>query len=130
MSNRVVAHCQDGRIVKGLSLDVDPAKPTCQVRSTAGVVTEVALAELKALYLVRKLDGDPKRHESTKVEPADPRLHGAKRVTVQFEDGEKLVGLLHRGSSSEPFFFLVPVDRGSNNIRILVNRAAVVSIEE
>ncbi len=128
MGNRVVAHYLDGRIIKGLNLDVDLAKPTCQVRSLAGAVTEVALAELKALYFVRNFDGDPGRHESTRLAPADPRLHGSTLVTLHFGDGEKLVGLMHRDSSKEPYFFLIPVDRGSNNIRILVNRAAVVSV--
>ena len=129
MSNRVVAHLRDGRIVKGLSRDVDPTKPTCNIMSPAGAVSEVALADLKALYFVRNVSGDPGRHESTQLQPGDPRLHNSHLVTLHFDDGEKLVGLAHRGRPNDPFFFLVPVDRGSNNIRILVNRAAVVYME-
>jgi hypothetical protein len=129
MSNRVVAHCRDGRIIKGLSRDVDPAKATCHISSPSGTVSELALGDVKALYFVRNFSGDPGRHESTTLQPTDPRLHGSLLVTLYFDDGEKLVGLAHRGHPKDPFFFLVPVDRGSNNIRVLVNRTAVVSIE-
>jgi hypothetical protein len=129
MSNRVVAHCRDGKIIKGLSRDVDPPKPTCNITSPAGTASEVALADLKALYFVRSFSGEPGRHESTVLDPKDPRLHNSLFVTVHFDDGEKLVGLAHRGHPDGPFFYLLPVDRGSNNIRILVNREAVASME-
>ena len=29
MANEVVAHYLDGRVVKGVSLDVDPGRPVC-----------------------------------------------------------------------------------------------------
>jgi hypothetical protein len=129
VSNKVVAHYLDGRILKGLSVDVDPSKAICHVRSAGKAPVEVALAELKALYLVRDLEGDPGRHESIRVAPEDSRLHGSTIVTLQFPDGEKLVGLMNRYPPNRPFFFLVPIDRGSNNIRILVNAAAVSAME-
>jgi hypothetical protein len=36
---------------------------------------------------------------------------------------------MNRYPPNRPYYFLVPVDSGSNNIRILVNAAAVVAIE-
>lgn len=129
MSNRVVARYRDGRIVKGMSLDVDAARPSCHVRPEGGQATEVALADLKALFFVRSLEGSPQHHESVRVEPKDPRLHGSTVVRLRFEDGEELVGLTNAYPPTRPFFFVVPVDRESNTIRILVNRAAVVAID-
>jgi len=129
MSLKVVAHYRDGRILKGLSVDVDASKPSCHVRASGGPAVEVKLADLKALYLVRDLEGDPARHESIQVAPDDSRLHGSTLVTLQFPDGEKLVGLMNRYPPNRPYFFLLPVDAGSNNIRILVNAAAVLSLE-
>ena len=129
MSNKVVAHYLNGRILKGLSIDVDVLKPICHVRSSGGPAVEVKLADLKALYLVRDLEGDPGRHESIRVTQGDSRLHGSTLVTLQFPDGEKLVGLMNRYPPNRPYFFLIPVDPGSNNIRILVNAAAVTSLE-
>ena len=129
MSNKVVAHYLDGRILKGLSVDVDSSKASCHVRSSGGPAVEVKLADLKALYLVRDLEGDPGRHESIQVTQGDSRLHGSTLVTLQFPDGEKLVGLMNRYPPNRPYYFLVPADPGSNNIRILVNAAAVTSVE-
>jgi len=129
MSNKVVAHYLDGRILKGLSIDVDVLKPICHVRSSGGPAVEVKLADLKALYLVRELEGDPGRHESTQVAQGDNRLHGSTIVTLRFSDGERLVGLMNRYPPNRPYYFLVPADPGSNNIRILVNAAAVTSVE-
>ena len=129
MSNKVVAHYRDGRILKGLSVDVDSSKASCHVRASGGPAVEVKLADLKALYLVRDLEGDPGRHESIRVTPGDSRLHGSTLVTLQFPDGEKLVGLMNRYPPNRPYFFLIPVDPNSNNIRILVNAAEVTSLE-
>jgi hypothetical protein len=130
VANAVVAHYLDGRLVKGSSLDVDPGRPSCHVRTADRNTIEVKLAELKALYFVRSLDGDPARPRGSTVDPADPRARGAHRVELQFADGERLVGLTGRFPPVRPFFFVLPADGGGNNVRILVNRAAVVRIDQ
>ncbi|MGH7702301.1 MAG: DUF6982 domain-containing protein [Gemmatimonadales bacterium] len=129
MSNQVVARYQDGRLVKGTSLDVDPNRPTCHVRLVAGTAVEVKLQELKALYFVRSLEGNRDHQEGTQVEAADPRTHGSVQVALRFQDGERLVGLTNRYPPNKPYFFVVPVDAKSNNVRILVNRKAVIAME-
>jgi hypothetical protein len=113
-----------------VSLDVDPARPTCHVRTPDGKVTEVKLAQLKALYFVRSLAGDPEHQEGTTIEPSDARVRGAYRIAVTFADGEQLVGLTVRYPPVKPFFFVLPADAVSNNARVLVNRAAVKSMSQ
>ena len=44
--NKVVARFADGRIVKGVSMNVDITKPTCHVRTSDGKMEEVRLAEI------------------------------------------------------------------------------------
>ncbi len=129
MSNLVVARFLDGKVLKGTSLDVDPARPTFHVRPTEGPTLEVKLKDLKALFFVRSLEGDMARHEVRNIDPADPRNHGSTAVSLQFPDGEVMVGLTNRFPPTRPFFFIVPVDAESNNIRILVNRVAVKKME-
>lgn len=124
--NSVVAHLFDGRIVKGQSLDVDPAKPQCHVRTENGVVV-VKLNEVKALFFVRSLSGDPKRMDTQDPDPEDPRKQGATRLELTFTDGERLVAFTNRYPPRGTYFFVVPVDPKSNNTRILVNQAAVRS---
>ena len=129
MNNLVVARYLDGTILKGTSLDVDPTKPAFHLRPPEGVTAEVKLKDLKALFFVRSLEGDMARHETRTLDPGDPRTHGSTAVSLQFPDGEVMVGLTNRFPPNRPFFFVVPVDKESNNIRVLVNRSAVKKIE-
>ena len=130
MANEVVAHLMDGTMIKGTSLDVDPARPIFHVKVPNHDVATVKLADLKALFFVRTLGGDPKAREAREVDPADPRARGAFPEELEFKDGEKASGLMNRFPPKGTFFFVVPVDPKSNNIRILVNHNAVLSIRE
>jgi hypothetical protein len=129
MSSKVVARYRDGRLLKGVTMDVDPARPTFHVRPPAGRAVSVDLSDLKALFFVRTLEGNPAHREQRRLEPGDKRAHGSTIVSLRFADGEEIVGLTIRYPPNRPYFFVVPVDPGSNNIRILVNRAAVVAME-
>lgn len=129
MSNQVVARYRDGRLVKGTTMDLDPAKPTCHVRPPGGKVTEVVLADLKALFIVKTLDGNPAHDEGLTFEPQDRRSAGSTKVEIRFEDGERLVGFTNRFPPNRSHYFVVPADLKSNNIRILVNSKAVKTIE-
>jgi hypothetical protein len=129
LSNLVVAHYLDGRVVKGTSLDVDPAKPTCHVRPPTGPVQDVKLADLKALFFVRSLEGNATREEARTPDPSDPRLKGSSPIALRFRDGESMLALTNRFPPNRPHFFVVPLDPAANNVRILVNRAAVMSME-
>ncbi|HKV07773.1 MAG TPA: hypothetical protein VJ725_06535, partial [Thermoanaerobaculia bacterium] len=56
-------------------------------------------------------------------------VQGGNRGSRTLEDGEMIVGLTIRYPPSRPFFFLLPVDPESNNLRMLINRNAVASME-
>jgi hypothetical protein len=124
--NHVVARFLDGRIIKGQTLDVDPARPTFHIRPPAKPPIEVRLADLKALFFVKDLTGNPKRVEAMEIESDDSRARGAHAIEVEFADGERVVGLTVRYPPVRPFFYILPADEASNNLRILVNRAATV----
>ena len=127
--HKVVARYADGTVVKGTSMNVDPTKPTLHVRTPDGRTAEVLLTDLKALFFVRTLEGDANHEEAMSATPADPRARGSHLVEMRFRDGERLVAFANRYPPVGAFFFVLPVDTGSNNIRILVNRAELVTIE-
>lgn len=129
MNNFVVARYLDGKILKGTCLDVDPTRPAFHVRQPEGLTAEVKLKDLKALFFVRTLEGDMARNEGRTIDPNDLRARGSTAVSLQFPDGEVMVGLTNRYPPNRPFFFVVPVDPESNNIRVLVNRSAVKKME-
>ena len=130
MPNEVVAHLSDGTLVKGVSLDVDPSRPVFHVKVPNHDVATVKLADLKALYFVRTLNGNKDSRETQAVDPNDPRARGSFPLDVEFKDGEKAKVLINRYPPKGDYFFVVPADPKSNNIRILVNRSAIASLKE
>ncbi|MBC7896807.1 MAG: hypothetical protein H7066_15425 [Cytophagaceae bacterium] len=128
MVNSIVARYTDGRIIKGTSLDVAQDRPSCHVRTADGEMVEVELKDLKALFFVKSLEGNKAHIDGDTLDPADPRSRGAKLIEVKFHDGERVVGLAMRFPPNKPFFFLIPADNVSNNLRILVNREQVGSM--
>ncbi len=126
----LVAHFLDGSVRKGMSLDVDPKKPVCHLKTREGETLEIGLAEVKALFFVKTETGRPAHNDAREPVPGDSRLVGTRRVTVRFADGEEIVGLMNRFPPLGNVFFMLPMDPQSNNQRILVNRAAVQSMEE
>lgn len=129
MRNKVVAHYQDGRLIKGTTLNVDPTRPTCHVKTVDDQQAEVVLSELKALFFVKDLDGNPSYQEKKQPQADDARARGSQKIDLHFNDGELIAGFSNNYSSTRSLFFVLPVDPWSNNIRILVNRAAVVKVE-
>ena len=125
MTNQLVARFADGRVLKGTSLDVDPKGPTFHLRTPEGEMVEVTMADLKALFFVRSLAGNPKHADAHEIAPTDPRIRGARLVEVTFTDGEKITALALRFPPNQPYFYLTPVDTSGNNIRILVNSAHI-----
>lgn len=130
LGHLIVAHLKDGKVVKGLSLDVDAKKPLCHLKTDGGGMVEVTLTDAKALFFVKTAGGRKEHQESKEIVPGDSRLVGAKRVRVTFADGEEIIGLMNRYPPITPYFYMLPVDLQSNNIRILVNRAAVKAMSE
>jgi hypothetical protein len=130
LGHLIVAHLKNGKVIKGVSLDVDAQKPRCHLKTENGKTEEIALADAKALFFVKSAVGRKEHQESKDVVPGDSRLVGTRRVRVVFADGEEITGLMNRYPPITNYFYMLPVDLESNNIRILVNRAAVKGMSE
>ena len=130
LGHLIVAHLKNGKVIKGVSLDVDAQKPRCHLKTESGKTEEIALADAKALFFVKSAEGRKEHQESKDVVPGDSRLVGTRRVRVVFADGEEIIGLMNRYPPITNYFYMLPIDLESNNIRILVNRAAVKGMAE
>ncbi len=115
-----VAHYADGTIFKGFTEDLTPSRPSFNLRlADSGERRAIMLADLKAVFRVKSLEGDSKREDNQEGE----RPGYGKKVRVLFKDGEEIVGYTTGYSPERPAFFVFPVDPSSNNDRILaVNR--------
>lgn len=126
----VVARYNDGRVVKGTTVDFLLDRDVLHVTEPPAVAawtrTEVRVPELKALFFVRDLDGDPLHVERMvfDVEPSPTEY----AVEITFGDGEVLRGTTPRYRAARNGFFVVPVDAESNNERCYVVRASARSV--
>jgi hypothetical protein len=127
-TNKVVAGLLDGRRVKGTTRDFSPTRPVLRIGSTSGDSSvTVRLADLKALFFVRSLDGDHIHRMTGFPSPVAARAQG-KKVAVQFRDGELLCGYALAYTPERDGFFLVPADPRSNNLRVYVLAQATTDI--
>jgi len=128
--NKVVARFADGRLVKGMTADFFPNKDAFHVNvggSLAGEAPlEIYTKDLKALFFVKDLIGNPDHVEKKEFDPSSPPA--GRRIRVEFEDGEILVGTTTGYQPNRPGFFLVPADPDSNIDRCYVVAAATESI--
>ena len=130
--NYVVARYRDGRIIKGVTYDFGPQKRGFHVNSLGedvGKVSEVLFPELKAVFFVKSLEGrkgplSPKELSEERPEPAGPI-----KVKITFFDGETLVGTTHGYTVEREGFFIVPLGKDGNNLRIFIISSAVKDVE-
>ena len=126
MLNKVVARFVEGPVVKGMTADFFPNKDVFHL-SVAGVAEdtepiEIRMQDLKALFFVKDLAGDPEHVEANEFDPARPPA--GRRIRVVFKDGEVLVGTTSGYQPGRPGFFIVPADDTSNIERCYVVTAA------
>lgn len=114
--NKLVARFADGRVVKGTTLDFSPAKNLFHVSAAPSPVTDsvaIRREDLKALFFVKDLAGNPLHVEKKQFDSAPPP--GGRRIRAAFKDGEVMVGTTTVYRPGLPGFFLVPADAESNN---------------
>jgi hypothetical protein len=127
--NKLIARFNDGRMVKGLTLDFAPSKSLFHMTvATApmGTPFPIRTEELKALFYVKDYAGDP-THEDTWIFDS-PTPPGAHRIQAFFSDGEVLVGTTTAYHEGIDGFFLKPADPTSNNTLCYVFTSATSEI--
>jgi hypothetical protein len=124
--NKVVVRFADGRIVKGTTADFVPTKDLFHlnlVTDTAGAKPiEINKSDLKALFFVKDFKGDSQHVESNAFDPSRPPA--GRKIRVEFEDGEILVGTTTGYQPGRSGFFVTPVDLSSNMERCYIVTAA------
>jgi hypothetical protein len=120
--NLVVAAYRDGRRVRGRTMDFFPSRPEFHVLEQYGASHKVRLDELKAVFFVRDLHGNPLHERSNRFEPGRPVA--GRKIRVLFDDGELLVGTTQGYEPKRPAFFVSPADPRTNSERCFVVAAA------
>jgi hypothetical protein len=128
--NKVVARFSDGRVVKGATADFSPGKENFHLSVATAPAgeppTEIKTSNLKALFFVKDLVGDPEHVEQKVFDPTRPPM--GRKIKVVFYDGEVLVGTTQGYQPERQGFFLVPADPTSNMERCYVVAGSTLEI--
>jgi len=132
--DKVVAHFKDGRVVKGHTRDFSPERRSFMLQPYSGDSgpVPVFLDDLKAVFHVKTFEGDPNHP------PRGPKIGSiaearfskveeqARRVALQFVDGERLWGYAQLADEETvPGFFFFPTDPSDNNLRVYVVKSSL-----
>lgn len=107
----IVARRLDGGLAKGHAVLFEPGAEVVLEAEPGRAEVRVPAADLKAVFFVKDLQGDPTREDGRSYR--DSQLLG-RRVWVDFADGEQMAGWslsYRRGCEG---FYLFPTDPGSN----------------
>ena len=117
MDNRVVARFVDGRPMKGTTSNFSPVRAKFHLNTAGGKIVEIQLAQLKAVFFVKSLEGNKTYREKKAFDGAKGF---GRKVRCEFRDGEVLTGFTQSYDPTKIGFFITPVDPASNNERIFV----------
>jgi hypothetical protein len=120
--NRVVARFLDGRVLKGTTQDFIPTRPAFHLLPVTGTgpAVTIRLSELKAVFFVKDLDGNPERLDVPAFTGGAAETAYGKKIAVRFPDGELLCGYSLAYRAERDGFFITPMDARGNNDRLFV----------
>jgi hypothetical protein len=119
--NQIVVRFIDGSVKKGHTNDFVPNKTSFHLNNTAGKTEEIKIEYIKAIFFVKDLNGTQGHNYNYK----DNVPGGGKKIQVEFNDGEIIVGYVLGYSPKRQGFFMTPADLGGNNLRIYAQATAV-----
>ena len=125
VSNKVVVQYKDGNILKGSTGDFLPTKPRFHLNVLDGSIKEIQVEELKALFFVKDMEGNKDYNETYE----DVIEGGGKKIEVEFNDGETIVGYVQSYSPDRQGFIMSPADLNSNNERVFVVMTSAKSVK-
>jgi hypothetical protein len=126
-ARKVVARATNGTLIKGYNYDFSPGRRRFHIFPTRDASSDpvpVLLNELKAVFFVRDLAGNPTHHDRKAFLPGE-RPSGRK-IEIVFKDTEVLVGSTEAEIwQTTPGVLLTPADPTSNNLQVYAVSAAI-----
>jgi hypothetical protein len=123
LEHKVVAHFLTKEIKKGIAYDFTSDAPVMHLLRTDDAdkrqVDRINLEVIKAIFFVRNHEGNHLYKEKNEFETGKT-VYG-KKMSVEFHDGEKIVGYSVSNPSQKKRFVMIPADPNGNNLKILIN---------
>lgn len=131
MMNQIIARFQDGKVLRGHTMDFLPAKDRFHLVPAGAAANdkpmEISVGDLKGVFFVKDLKGNAQHRKNNQFDPNAPAM--GRRIRVTFKDGEVLQGFTQGYTPGRPGFFVIPADREGNTERCYVVTAATRDIQ-
>jgi len=130
---KTVIKYKNGKIVKGWVENFNPNRnilfiyPLKEYSDRDKI--DIRLNELKAVFFVKDFVGNRDYEKVRTFEGHNWVTPTQKRIIVHFKDGEKIYGTSYSYNPTKIGFFIYPVDRIDNSIRIFAVNSAVEKVE-
>ena len=125
MDNKVVVHLRDGRLIKGTTTNFSPTREMFHVTRPDGETVEVFLELVKAVFFVKRLEGNRAYRDRKSLQGA---CGVGRKARCEFLDGEVVTGFVASYFPRRNGMFLIPGDPNGNNDRVFVVKAATRSV--
>jgi hypothetical protein len=114
--SKIVARYNNKQVIKGYSNNFFPNKLFFHLETSSGDSHRIDMDKLKAVFFTKDFEGDKDRKDDYSHE-----VRGAgRKMRVEFNDGEVVIGYSLAYSEDRQGFFLTPADVNGNNERIFV----------
>ncbi|MDD5154693.1 MAG: ATPase, T2SS/T4P/T4SS family [Desulfovibrionales bacterium] len=128
-SNKVVVRFLDGRMIKGRCLSFNQQNPVIKVESIdRSSSCDLKWDDLKAVFFVREFEGLARPADDSVQLQASSVSSVGRHVQVEFVDGEVIQGYAEALKTGLRGFFISPLNRRDNNLRIFVPKTAIKNV--
>jgi len=131
--HKAVIKFQNGEIIKGWVENFNPNRDILFIYPLKEYSNkdkmDIKVNSLKAIFFVKDFVGNSEYKKVRTFEGHDWVMPTQKRIIVHFKDGEKIYGTSYSYNPTKIGFFVYPVDRNDNNIRIFAINSAIEKVE-
>ncbi len=122
--SKVVVRLKDKTLLKGKIINFSPFFSFFKVELLNGELVIVNIDTIKAIFFVKSFEGN--KQYTYKYE--DKLSWVGDKITLTFDDGEKMVGYSEHFDFSPKGYFITPADLDGNNTYVFASKSAVNSM--
>ena len=121
---KVVVRLKDKTSLKGKISNFSPLYSFFQLELLNGDSVIVSIDKIKAMFFVKSFEGN--KQYNYKYE--DKLLWAGDKITLKFNDGEKIVGYAQHSDFTPKGYFITPADVNGNNTYVFASKSAIDSM--
>jgi hypothetical protein len=122
--SKVVVRLKDKTLLKGKISKFSPFYSYFRLELLNGDSLIVNIDKIKAIFFVKSFEGN----KQYKYKYEDKLFWVGDRITLKFDDGEKMVGYAQYFDFTPRGYFITPADVNGNNTYVFASKSAIDSM--